>query len=387
MKKRVYLDSAAAHPVRLSAQKAFVRALKAYGNPSAPHEEGREALTFLEDARASIARECGAKSDAVIFTAGATESNALAIIGHIKARIAGGAKAEELEVLYSPTQHASVIGAVEEVRSLGVKTQEIPLLGFGIDIPKLGAMLGPRTALITLDVVCSETGTRFDTRAVRKMIDACPVQERPIFHVDATQAPLTEHMDRTRLGADLITFDAQKIGGVRGIGALIAPRIVPLLPLSRGGGQERDLRSGTPSPALACAFARALKDASREREVFVKKTERLVEYVKKEIESLVPHVVVNAGDTQAPNILNVSLLGRDTDYLTALLNEAGFAVSTKSACETDAKGSRAVTAFTQDDARASSTLRISLHREIQEKDIRNFVRALATAVSFVDGSS
>jgi cysteine desulfurase len=386
MKKRIYLDSAAAHPVRPLAQKAFVHALKAYGNPSAPHEEGREALALLEDARTAIARECGAKSDAVIFTSGATESNALAIIGHLQARIEAGAKAEDLEVLYSPTQHASVIGAVEEARALGVRTQEIPLQGFGIDVPALSAMVSRTTTLITLDVVCSETGTRFDTRAVRKIIDALPYDARPVFHVDATQAPLTEHLDRTRLGADLITFDAQKIGGVRGIGVLIAPRSIALSALSRGGGQERGLRGGTPSPALARACAVALCEASKKREAFVKKSARLTQYVRDEVERTLSQAVVNAGEEQAPNILNISFVGRDSDYLVALLNEAGFAVATKSACETDAVGSRAVTAFTHDDARATSTLRISLYDGITEKDTKAFVRALTSAVAFVDGA-
>lgn len=384
MKKRIYLDTAAAHPVRRSVHKVFLQALKAYGNPSAPHEEGREALALLEDARASIARVCGAKSDAVIFTASATESNALAIVGHIKARIEAGEKAEELEVLFSRTQHASVIGAVEEVQKLGVKTREIPLLGFSIDMPKLSSMIGPQTALITLDVVCSETGTRFDTRGVRKLIDARAYTERPVFHVDATQAPLCEHMDRTRLGADLITFDAQKIGGVRGVGVLIAPRNIPLTALARGGGQERGLRSGTPSPALALACAKAFLEASREREMFVRKAERLTKFLRKEIETSFERVVVNAGETQAPNILNVSFLGRDTDYLVALLDEAGFAVSTKSACETDARGSRAVEAFTKDGARASSTLRISLHHTTKKKEIEAFLTTLKKSVAFID---
>lgn len=384
MKKRIYLDAAAAHPVRPSVEKAFLKALKAYGNPSAPHEEGREASALLEDARSTIARICGAKSDAVIFTGSATESNALAILGHIKARIEAGAKPEELEVLFSGTQHASVVGAVEEVQKLGVKTQEIPLLGFGIDIPKLAQMIGPRTALITLDVVCSETGTRFDTRGVRKLIDARAYPERPVFHVDATQAPLIEHMDRTRLGADLITFDAQKIGGVRGIGVLIAPRNIPLHTLARGGGQERGLRSGTPSPALALACAKAFLEGSREREAFVTRAEHLTSFLKKEIESSIEHVAVNGGEAQAPNILNISFLGRDTDYLVALLDEAGFAVSTKSACETDASGSRAVQAFTKDKMRAASTLRVSLHSTIKKKEVRAFLRALKKSVAFID---
>lgn len=383
MKKRVYLDASASHPVRASAKRAFQKALKYYGNPSAPHTEGREALHILEDARTKIARECGAKPDAVVFTAGATESNALAIVGFVKARIHDGAWPEDIRVLYSPTQHASVMGAVKEAEKLGATIVPLPLSQGDIDWGKLTLTLHEGVSLITLDVVCGETGLRFDTRRVRNLIDELPVSNRPVFHVDATQAVLTENMERTRLGADLISFDAQKIGGVRGIGALIAPRHIALHPITEGGGQERGLRSGTPSPALAVAFSTALTEVSKKRASFSKRMTKLRAYLKQECLAL-PKVVVNEGKEHAPNILNISVLGRDTDYLSALLDEAGFAVSTKSACESDASGSRVVEALTGDALRAKSTLRISLHEGVQEKDLRAFVTALKTAVKFID---
>lgn len=385
MKKRVYLDAAAAHPVRPATRRAFLKALAAYGNPSAPHEEGRQAARILEDARDRIARLTGAKSDAVIFTSGATESNALAIVGHIRARLASGVPAGELEVIYSKTQHASVIGAVEEVVRLGVKATPMPLTENGIAMDALRHLITSKTALITCDVVCSETGTRHDTRAIRRMIDEVK-GDRPVFHVDATQAPLTENMDRTRLGADLIAFDAQKIGGVRGIGALIAPRAVALLPLTPGGGQERALRSGTPSPSLAAAFALSLEHANAERESFVKRAAPLKREVCEAIRAAFPEVYVNGGEVSAPNILNISFPGRDTDYLVALLDEVGYAVSTRSSCETDADGSRVVLAYTNDAVRAASTMRISFHANTRTRDIRSFIPALITAVTFIDGS-
>jgi cysteine desulfurase len=383
MKKRVYLDAAAAHPVRKAALRAFLSAQEAYGNPSTPHAEGQAALAILENAREKIARETGAKADAVIFTSGATESNALAIIGHVQSRIDAGISPSALRVLYAPTQHASVTGAIEAVRRLGVSISEVPLAGFQLDMNELEKLLKEGIALITLDVICSETGTRFDTRAVRKLIDGLPAAQRPVFHVDATQAPLVENMERTRLGADLITFDAQKVGGVRGIGVLIAPLGVSLSPIAKGGGQERGLRSGTPAPALAAAFAAALQEASRRRPAFIRKAARIKAYLKKEL-AAIPNVVINEGGDTAPTILNISALGRDTDYLVALLDEAGFAVSTRSSCETDADGSRVVASFTKDSARAKATLRISLHDRIRSTDARAFMRAIAKALSFVD---
>jgi cysteine desulfurase len=383
MKKRIYLDAAAAHPVRKKALQEFVRAQKSFGNPSAPHEEGRVAAGVLEDARTRIARLTGAKPDAVIFTSGATESNALAIVGHIRARLEHDAS-YPARVLYSPTQHASVIGAVETIRALGGKAESIPLVDGAIDFVGLRKLLLEETTLITLDVVCGETGTRFDTRGVRKIIDTLPAGKRPVFHVDATQAPLVENMERTRLGADLISFDAQKIGGVRGIGALIAPRTIPLAALVLGGGQERGLRSGTPSPALALSFASALEDAAHERDAFVKRAGEMKPWLKDQILAQIPRSVAHEAPEEAPHILNVSLVGRDTDYLVALLDEAGYAVATRSACETDAAGSRVVLAYTGDAARAASTLRVSFSAQTKKADLVAFMKALTRSVAFLD---
>jgi len=383
MKKRIYLDAAAAHPVRKDARRAFLQTLHAYGNPSAPHEEGREAARMLEKARESIAKEVGAKADAVIFTSGATESNALAIIGLVNAKRASGTPSEHITILYLPSAHASTLSAIETVRSEGVVAREIPLSGFSIDMKKLEEMLREGAHLVTLDGICSETGTRFDVRAVRTIIDSFPLSARPVIHVDATQMPLTEKIDRTRIGADLITFDAQKIGGVRGIGALIAPRAVALSPVVAGGGQERGLRGGTPSPALASSFATALRASQKEREAF---SARALVF-KKMIQTAVSEIsgtYINEGKEQAPNILNISFVGRDTDYLCALLNEEGCAISTKSACETDTLGSRVVRSFTHDEARAASTLRISLHAKNNVSEIRKFIRALKKSIAFID---
>lgn len=385
MGKRVYLDAAAAYPVRREALRAFLHASKKYGNPSAPHTEGQEAQVLLETARTSIARATGAKADAVIFTSGATESNVLAIEGAIRARLAEGAEPQDLQVLFSEAQHASVIGVLESVRARGVQTKAITCHEGRIEPDAIAKLLTPQTILVTMDAVCGETGTIFDTRAVRRALDAYRVAHGRsiLLHVDATQMPLIASLDRTRLGADLITFDAQKIGGVRGIGVLIAPSNVKLLSVMPGGGQERGLRSGTPSPALAAAFATALEEAGKDREQFVaraaQQTASLVLPLTK-----IPGVLINGGAERAAHIINFSFPGRDVDYLVTLLDEAGFAVATRSACETDAAGSRAVLVYTGDVARAAATLRISLHADITDQNIRAFAEALTRAVRFLD---
>ncbi|MHB8709973.1 MAG: cysteine desulfurase family protein [Minisyncoccota bacterium] len=387
-KKRTYLDTAAG----------------VSGNPSSPHEEGRRAKQVLEDARTTIARLIEVQSDDVIFTSGATESNALAILGHVRALRAAGKK--DIHVLYLPSAHASLVENAKLLAIEDVVVEELPVKDYRVDIDALSKMLRDETALVSMDAVCGETGVVWNTREVGEVLKkfrtgalkkesaraARPIQHSffsaPVLHVDASQAPLTEKITRAHFGADMLTFDASKVGDVRGIGVLIAHRTIPLAPLYKGGGQERGLRPGSEVPELAAKFAAALRAAVRGREAFrisaARERTRLIDFIKKTI----PNVCIQEGRAQAPHILNLSLPGRDTDYLVALLDEAGFAVSTRSACETNSEeGSRVVLALTGDPIRARATLRISWGPGVRPRELGRFAKALVRAVAFIDNRS
>lgn len=383
---RIYLDYAAAAPVTRTAWSAFVRTSRAFGNPSAAHAHGRESKAQLSSARATIAHMAGAKPEALVFTSGATEANAIAIRGHVRALLLEGYKKEDLHLLYVAGVHASVRGAMEALSLEGVATEAIPLHDGDIDFDALQRLIRPETTLVSVEVVSSETGARFDIRKVREVLDSARKGGKKIYlHADATQTPLIESFERTRFSCDLLSLDAQKVGGVRGIGCLVFTPLVPLAPVIEGGGQERGLRSGTESPALALSFAAALVEAAAVRGRFAKKAEDRRLWLKNEILKNIPNTSVNEGKRNAPHILNVSFMGRDTDYLAALLDERGFSVSTRSACETDStEGSRAVLALTGDAARASSTLRISWGSATPENDLKRFFKALKESVSFID---
>lgn len=376
---RIYLDHASAVPVLPRAKAAFVDSMAAFGNPGAPHAEGRQARHIVEEARTTLARLAEVKSDAVIFTSGATEANALAIQGTIK-----GSGVESPHVLYLPTAHSSVTEAVEALRSSGVAVEPLTLSDAQIDLEALKSQLRPETVLVAIDAVCGETGTRYRTRDVRRVLDAA--KSSAVLHVDASQLPRVESFERMRLGADLIALDAQKVGGVRGVGALIAPRSVRLSPIVYGGGQERGLRPGSEPSALIAAFAEALRETEKSRERFAADALRMREELLQNLNTI-SGLVVNGGIEVVPHILNISLLGRDTDYLIALLDEAGFAVSTKSSCETDTEGSRVVLAQTEDPERAASTVRISWGRETKAADLEKFAHALKKAVAFLDSTT
>ncbi len=356
-KKRIYLDRAAG----MSA------------NPSSPHEEGRRAKKMLEDARTSIARLVEVQSDDVIFTSGATEANALAILGLAK---------EKDHMLYLPSAHASIVENVRLLTERGAYCEPLAIKNGQIDISDLKKRIRPETKLVAVEAVCGETGTIWNTREVKQAIG------NTYLHVDASQAPLTEKMTRAHFGADLLTLDASKVSAVRGIGALIAHRTIPLAPLYRGGGQERGLRSGSEAPELADAFAEGLRAAARGREAFRASAEKERAQLVERITSAIPKVQIQGGRHQAPHILNLAFPGKDTDYLVALLDEAGYAVSTRSACETDSEeGSRAVFALTGDRERARATLRVSWGPSVRPRELANFAEELAKAVLFVDNAS
>ncbi|HUY62770.1 MAG TPA: aminotransferase class V-fold PLP-dependent enzyme [Candidatus Paceibacterota bacterium] len=367
-RRRTYLDWAAG----------------ASANPSSPHAEGRRARARLEAAREAIARLVEAKPDDVIFTGGATEANALAIVGHAQARKRAGARATHM--LYLPSAHASVVENMAALAARGIAVEPLAIRDAAVDIGALARQLRPETALVSMDAVCGETGVVWNTLDVRHALDAArPGGPRILLHVDASQAPLTEKMTRAHFGADLLTLDASKVSLVRGIGALVAHRTIALAPLYAGGGQERGLCPGSEAPELALRFAEGLAAAAQGRERFRARATRDRAAFLAAITAAVPGVSIQEGAQQAPHIVNLSLPGRDTDYLVALLDEAGYAVSTKSACETDSEeGSRAVFALTGDAVRARSTLRVSFGPATSSRALAAFARALIRAVAFID---
>ena len=375
-KRRIFLDYAAG----------------VAANPSSPHEEGRRAKAVLEDARMTIARLVEVQSDDVIFTSGATESNALAILGVVRTlRALAGPDVpgrNNMHVLYLPSAHASIVENVKLLESEGVTIEALPIRDYRVDTDALAKMLRTETALVAMDAVCGETGVVWNTREVRQVLghaQSAHEGSRILLHVDASQAPLTEKITRDHFGADLLTFDGAKVGEVRGIGVLIAHRTIPLAPLYKGGGQERGARPGTEAPELAKKFAAALAAAAAGRESFRASAEVNRTRLSELITGAISDVSIQEGRTQTPHILNLSLPGRDTDYLVAVLDEAGYAVSTRSACETDSEEcSRAVFALTGDAEKARATLRISWNADTEPRTLTRFAEALVQAIAFID---
>ncbi len=383
-RKQIYLDWASAAPVSVGARRAFMIAMDSFGNPSSPHAEGVRAHLILEESRKKIARLAGVKTDGVIFTSGATEANNIAIKGTVNAQQGLGA----LHVLYLSTAHSSIVETAQALRMSDVDVEELLLKNGAVDLDVLKKQLRPETVLVSMDVVCGETGTKYATRDVRRVLDAYAAEhktDRIMLHLDASQAPFVESIDCNHLGADLLTLDAQKVGGVRGIGALIRTNVlIPLKPIMQGGGQEQGIRPGTENPALAAAFAEALQEADKIRMKFLVRATVARTVFLATLSYVFPEMTVSSGKEFVPNIINISFPNRDTDYAVMLLSKAGFAISTKSACETDAVGSRVVLALTGDESRALSTLRISWGPTTSGSDLKKLSKKLIETIIFLD---
>ena len=364
---------------------------------------------MLENARTTIARLVECKSDDIVFTSGATDANALAILGRVRAARAGGL--EHSHVLYLPSAHASVVENMKLVENESADIEALPIKNCRVDCDALAKLLRPETVLVSMDAVCGETGVIWNTREV-----ACTLEKsghpmsrghrmstfRPVLHVDASQATWTQKLTRAHFGADLMTLDASKVCETRGIGCLVVSRTTALAPLYGGGGQERGLRPGSEASDLAAAFAEGLSRAAEGRAHFCAEASAARAELVKAIRAGVPDVLINESSggfvsphvgtyetpaSQAPHILNLSLTRYDTDYIVALLDEAGFAVSTRSACETDSKtGSRSVFALWGDATRAVSTLRISWGPTVGTRALAQFPQALIQAVRFIDSA-
>src|SRR5580692_2665368 len=258
MPDRVYLDWNATTPLRPEAKAAMAAAWELAGNPSSVHAEGRQARRLVEDFRASIAVAVGALPRNVVFASGGTEANALALTPGLRR----GSAAPIERLLVSAIEHASVLSGgrfpAAAIGAIGVTRSGL------VDLDRLRVMLeaGP-PALVSVMLANNETG------AVQPVAETAGIVHAAggLLHVDAIQALGKIPLDITGMGADLMTLSAHKIGGPKGVGAVVlADGLLGLEPLLRGGGQELGRRAGTENVAGIAGFGAAVKAAMKSRD-------------------------------------------------------------------------------------------------------------------------
>lgn len=365
-KRRVYLDFAASTPLSARAARAYTRALSLYGNPSAPHAEGRAARDAIELARSHIARSLAVKAEELICTAGGTESNNLAILGTPKGHC-----------VTTALEHSSVKQAFKIREEQGSRVTVVKSAASGLVSPEdIVRALRPNTVLVSLHHVQGECGVvqrvADIARAVKK------VNSRIIVHVDAAQSPLWLEAGPHALHADLVTYDAHKVGGPKGVGILYRDFAVPLKPVLGGGTQERSLRPGTENTPALVAAGVAFTDAAVGRKARVQKVSALRDEFVREVRARIPGAVLLGSEKRrVANNAFFAIPGVDGDYLAVLLDTHGVAVTPRSAC-LGSGGVLSETAFelTRDESLARSTTRFTLGPACSRSDLEQAVKAL-----------
>ena len=323
----VYLDHAAGTTLRPAAAAALTEVLSAVGNPSSVHRHGQAARAVLEEARERLAAAAGCEPVEVLFTSGGTEAVNLAVVGGWRAR-GGGA------LLLPGGEHAATVEAAEALQAEGARVVHLPVDAEArLDPAVLADALAaePGAALLTVLAANNEVGSVQDVAALTAVARTGGV---PV-HVDAIAAfgAVPTRFDAS--GAQLMSVSSVKVGGPAGVGALIASRAAPVRPLLHGGGQERGLRSGTPSAALALAFAVAAEEAVADLEAEAVRVAALRDRALAGVLAALPGAVLRGtppGPGRLPGNLHVTVAGADGESLLFLLDGAGVSVSTGSAC-------------------------------------------------------
>ena len=379
--RTTYLDHAATTPMVPEAIAVMAEELAVTGNASSLHASGRAARRTVEEARELIAERFGARPSEVVFCSGGTEANNLAIKGLYWSRLAQDPARNR--IVFSSIEHHALLDPVTWLaKHEGAEIDMTPVDGAGrilIDDLRASVAAAPeRVAAITTMWANNEMGT---VQPIAEVVDIARAYDIPV-HSDAVQAAGYLPLDFTASGLDAMTITAHKLGGPVGVGALLIRREVEPTPLLHGGGQERDLRSGTIGVALIAAFAKAVDITVGGQAETVNRIEKLRQRLVDGIRTVVPDAIVNGDplpgpDHRLPNIAHVTFPGCEGDAMLMLLDAQGIECSTGSACDAGVpQPSHVLLAMGYDDVAARGSLRFSLGHTSTEADVDALIAAL-----------
>jgi cysteine desulfurase len=378
----VYLDHAATTPMLPAALAAMTEELAQLGNPSSLHNAGRRARRVVEESRELIAEAYGARPSEVVFTSGGTEADNLAVKGLYWAR--RGADPARTRVLATATEHHAVLDSVGWLTEHeGAEADWLAVQPSGVVSPSTLADAierdPPSVAVISIMWANNEVGS---VQPIAELSALAAGYQIP-FHSDAVQAAGQLPVSLAATGATALTITAHKIGGPVGVGALLLAKGAQPVPVLHGGGQERDVRSGTLDVPAIRAFAAAVQVATEHRADEAKRLAALRDDLIAQVRAAVPDVVLNGappGPGRLPGNAHFSFPGCEGDALLMLLDARGIACSTGSACTAGvAQPSHVLLAMGADDARARGSLRFSLGHSSEQAD----VDALGTVIGEV----
>jgi cysteine desulfurase len=369
----VYLDHAATTPMRPEAIAAMTEELACLGNPSSLHAAGRRARRVVEESREQLAEVFGARPSEIVFTSGGTEADNLAVKGLYWAR-RDGPGGSRRRVLTTSVEHHAVLDSVRWLEE--AQGAEAVWLVVGTDgavrpdaLRAAIAQAPGQVAVVSVMWANNEVGT---VQPVRELAAVAHEYGVP-FHTDAVQAAAQLPVDFAASGADALTVTGHKLGGPVGVGALILARGVTPVPVLHGGGQERDIRSGTLDTPAIRAFAVAAAVCAKQRAEEAERLAALRDELVRQVLAAVPDAVLNgppSGPDRLPGNAHFSFPGCEGDALLMLLDANGIACSTGSACTAGvAEPSHVLLAMGADDSRARGSLRFSLGHTSTKHDV------------------
>ena len=357
----IYVDHAATTPLSPAAFKAITSQLQELGNPSSLHTHGRATRKSLEDAREAIAREVGSLASEVIFTASGTEANNIALKGLWWNGKAQGKKV----VVISAIEHHAILDPAHWLETHeGAEVILVPVNVHGvIDLEFLKDLIagrGDEIAVISIMHSNNETGVVQPIREVVEIAADIPV------HTDAVQSFKKVPLSYKDLGVTALTLSAHKVGGPLGIGALILRRAYEIPALLHGGGQEREIRSGTLNAPSIVAFSAAATEHYPSSDV-----QSLRDNFINALHTAIPDAYVNGEASQRlPGIVNVTFPGTQSDTLLLLLDNAHVSASTGSACSAGVhEASHVLLAMGHTEETAQSSLRFSFGAASTQADV------------------
>ena len=381
----VYLDHAATTPMHPAAIEVMTAALARVGNASSLHTTGRAARRRMEEARESLAGLLGARPSEIIFTAGGTESDNLAVKGIFWAR--RDADPRRRRIITSPTEHHAILDAVDWlVEHEGAEVTWLPVGADGsIATTALRQALEEQedagdVALVTVMWANNEVGT---VMPIAELASIAAEFDVPM-HSDAIQAVGQLPVDFAASGLSAMSIAAHKFGGPTGVGALLLRRDTACVPLLHGGGQERDVRSGTPDVAGAVSMAAAARVAVDGLDDYRARVSALRDRLIDGVLASMDDVDLNGadGDARLPGNTHFTFRGCEGDALLMLLDAKGIECSTGSACTAGvAQPSHVLTAMGADPASARGSLRLSLGHTSTEADVDATLEVLPAAVA------
>lgn len=370
--KEIYLDNAATTKVREEVKQEMLKYFDVvYGNPGSFHNKGLEAKDAIEDARERVSKLINSKPKEIIFTAGGTESINLAIKGLAKVM-----KDKGNHIITTRAEHHAVLntcGYLEKYEGCEVTYLEVDKYGM-VSIKDIEAAIKPSTILITIIYANNEIGTINTIKEIGDMAR----KNNIYFHTDACQAAGYLDLDVENLNVDMMTINGSKIYGPKGVGILYVKTGIQLIPLIHGGGQERNIRSGTENVSAIMGFAKAFELAQAEKELEVKRLTKLRDKLVNGVLQSIPKTFLNGHPTQRlPNNANVSILDIEGEALTLYLNEYGIYTSTGSACTSQTLDpSHVVLATGLPYEAAHGSIRFTLGKETTEEDIDKVLEVL-----------